>query len=156
ADAAAMLAELTGVAQRMSDAELDAGGANAGPPASIEPVTRQMAPVDGQTAADGDGAEQTAVVAARQRASARGSSAARESRRRRIGTLLAVAGAALLVTGFAWWLGGGAKTNVPSVRGMTQAAATKAVQDAGLKVQVSEAVFSEDVQPGLVAESDPA
>jgi beta-lactam-binding protein with PASTA domain len=156
ADAAAMLAELTGVAQRMSDAELDAGGAKAGPHASTEPVTRQMAPVDGQTAADGDGAEQTAVVAARQRASARGSSRARESRRRRIGTLLAVAGAALLVTGFAWWLGGGAKTNVPSVRGMTQAAATKVVQDAGLKVQVSEAVFSEDVQPGLVAESDPA
>jgi serine/threonine-protein kinase len=155
ADAAAMLAELTGVAQRMSDAELDAGGAKADRHASNEPVTRQMAPVDGQPAADEDGAEQTAVVPARQRASARGSSRARKSRQRRIGTLIAVAGAALLVTGFAWWLSSGAKTNVPNVRGMTQAAATKAVQDAGLKVQVSEPVFSEDVQPGLVAGSEP-
>jgi serine/threonine-protein kinase len=77
------------------------------------------------------------------------------SRRRRLATLAAVVGAALLVTGFAWWLVGGAKTNVPSVHGMTQAAATKAVQDAGLKVQVSEPVFSEDVEPGLVAGSDP-
>ena len=155
ADAAAMLAELTGVAQRMSDAELDAGGAKAGRHASNEPVTRQMAPVDGQPAADEDGAEQTAVVPAGQRASARGSSPARKSRQRRIGTLIAVAGAALLVTGFAWWLSSGAKTNVPNVRSMTQAAATKAVQDAGLKVQVSEPVFSEDVQPGLVAGSEP-
>jgi beta-lactam-binding protein with PASTA domain len=156
ADAAAMLAELTGVAQRMSDAELDAGGAKAGRHASNEPVTRQMAQVDGQTAADQDGAEQTAVVPAQQRASARGSSRARKSRQRRIGTLIAVAGAALLVAGLAWWLGSGAKTNVPNVRGMTQAAATKAVQDAGLKVQVSEPAFSEDVQPGLVAGSEPA
>jgi eukaryotic-like serine/threonine-protein kinase len=156
ADAAAMLAELTGVAQRMSDAELDAGGAKAGRHASNDPVTRQVAPVDGQKAADEDGAEQTAVVPARQRASARGSNRARKSRQRRIGTLIAVAGAALLVAGFAWWLGSGAKTNVPNVRGMTQAAATKAVQDAGLKVQVSEPVFSEDVQPGRVAGSDPA
>jgi eukaryotic-like serine/threonine-protein kinase len=155
ADAAAMLAEVTGVAQRMSDAELDVGGAKAGPHAANEPVTRQRAPVDGLAAVDDDGAEQTAVVDARQQARARGSRWTHMSRRRRLATLAAVVGAALLVTGFAWWLVGGSKTNVPSVRGMTQAAATKAVQDAGLKVQVSEPVFSEDVEPGLVAGSDP-
>jgi serine/threonine-protein kinase len=157
ADAAAMLSEVTGVAQRMSDAELDSGGAKAGTHASNEPATRRMAGADGLTATDDDGAaERTAVVAARQRARFPGSSRAGKSRRRRLGTLAAIAGAALLVIGLAWWLAGGPKTNVPSVRGLTQAAATEAVQDAGLKVQVSEPIFSEDVQPGLVAGSDPA
>jgi serine/threonine-protein kinase len=157
ADAAAMLSEVTGVAQRMSDAELDSGGAKAGAHASNEPVTRRMARVDGLTATDDDGAaERTAVVAARQRARFPGSSRAGKSRRRRLGTLAAIAGAALLVIVLAWWLAGGPKTNVPSVRGLTQVAATKAVQDAGLKVQVSEPIFSEDIQPGLVAGSDPA
>ena len=156
ADAAAMLAELTGVAQRMSDTELDAGGAKPPPRTSSEPDTRQMAPVDGQEAAEGDGDERTAVVATPRQASLRGSSRAHRSRRRRLGMVAAVAGAALLIIGLVSWLGSGGKTNVPSVRGMTQAAATKAVQDAGLKVQVSEPVFSEDIQPGLVAGSEPA
>jgi serine/threonine-protein kinase len=103
-----------------------------------------------------DASVQTAMVT---RGSRRRSALPRRDRRagrgRTLGILAVVVCAALLVTAFAWWLGTGGKTNVPAVIKMTEGAATRAVQDAGLKVEVGEPVFSEDVQAGLVAASEP-
>jgi serine/threonine-protein kinase len=146
ADAGALLGELTAVAQRLSEAELDTG-ARARPQAE----TALLAPMDAD-----DAVEQTAMVPREsRRRSARSRRDRRAGRGRTLGILAVVVCAALLVTAFAWWLGAGGKTNVPAVVKMTEAAATRAAQDAGLKVEVGEPVFSEDVQAGLVATTEP-
>jgi len=63
----------------------------------------------------------------------------------------------LLVAG-GWYkvTGQGNKISIPSLAGMSQSQAAKAVGALGLKVDVSESVFSEDVAKGKVITSDPA
>jgi serine/threonine-protein kinase len=52
--------------------------------------------------------------------------------------------------------GPGNKIAIPSLAGMTQGQAAKAVAELGLKVDVTQEVFSEDVPKGKVITSDPA
>ena len=52
--------------------------------------------------------------------------------------------------------GPGNKIAIPSLAGMTQGQAAKAVAEFGLKVDVTQEVFSEDVPKGKVITSDPA
>jgi beta-lactam-binding protein with PASTA domain/tRNA A-37 threonylcarbamoyl transferase component Bud32 len=64
----------------------------------------------------------------------------------------------LLIIGTSWYRisGPGNKIVVPSLAGMSQTQAANAVAELGLKVDVIQEVFSEDVQKGKVLTSDPA
>ena len=64
----------------------------------------------------------------------------------------------LLIIGTSWYRisGPGNKIVVPSLAGMSQTQAAKAVAELGLKVDVIQEVFSEDVPKGKVITSDPA
>ncbi len=55
----------------------------------------------------------------------------------------------------AWWLGSGRYTPMPSVLGMTGAAATSKLQADGLATKLGNPVFSETVKAGLVVTTDP-
>jgi serine/threonine-protein kinase len=55
----------------------------------------------------------------------------------------------------AWWLGSGRYTPMPSVLGMTGAAATSKLQADGLSTKLGNPVFSETVKAGLVVTTDP-
>ena len=67
-------------------------------------------------------------------------------------------GIVLLIIGTSWYRisGPGNKIVVPSLAGMTQAQAAKAAAELGLKVEITQEVFSEDVPKGKVLTSDPA
>jgi serine/threonine-protein kinase len=67
-------------------------------------------------------------------------------------------GIVLLIIGTSWYRisGPGNKIVVPSLAGMTQTQAAKAVAELGLKVEITQEVFSEDVPKGKVLTSDPA
>ena len=64
----------------------------------------------------------------------------------------------LLIIGTSWYRisGPGNKIVVPSLAGMSQTQAASAVAELGLKVDVIQEVFSEDVPKGKVITSDPA
>ena len=64
----------------------------------------------------------------------------------------------LLIIGTSWYRisGPGNKIVVPSLAGMSQAQAASAVAELGLKVDVIQEVFSEDIPKGKVITSDPA
>jgi serine/threonine-protein kinase len=64
----------------------------------------------------------------------------------------------LLIIATSWYKisGPGNKIAIPSLAGMTQSQAAKAVAELGLTVDVKEKVFSEDVPKGKVITSDPA
>ena len=64
----------------------------------------------------------------------------------------------LLIIGTSWYRisGPGNKIVVPSLAGMSQTQAANAVAELGLKVDVIQEVFSEDVPKGKVLTSDPA
>jgi len=64
----------------------------------------------------------------------------------------------LLIIGTSWYRisGPGNKIVVPSLAGMSQAQAANAVAELGLKVDVKQEVFSEDIPKGKVITSDPA
>lgn len=64
----------------------------------------------------------------------------------------------LLIIGTSWYRisGPGNKIVVPSLAGMSQAQAANAVAELGLKVDVIQEVFSEDIPKGKVITSDPA
>jgi len=77
--------------------------------------------------------------------------------RRRRG-LLAMILAVLLVAGLAvgsWWFFDGRYTATPGVLGMTRAAATHALDDAGLKAEIGDPAYSETVPVGRVVATDP-
>ena len=67
-------------------------------------------------------------------------------------------GLLLLIVVGSWYKisGPGTKIAIPSLAGMSQTQAAKTVGALGLKVDVSESVFSEDVAKGKVITSDPA
>ncbi|CAB4704048.1 MAG: Stk1 family PASTA domain-containing Ser/Thr kinase [Actinobacteria bacterium] len=67
-------------------------------------------------------------------------------------------GLLLLIVAGSWYKisGPGTKIAIPSLAGMSQTQAAKTVGALGLKVDVSESVFSEDVAKGKVITSDPA
>ena len=77
----------------------------------------------------------------------------RVKRNRAIALLILLA---LLALGWFKISGAGNKIAIPSLAGMTQSQAAKAVGALGLKTDVSEKVFSEDVAKGKVITSDPA
>jgi len=81
----------------------------------------------------------------------------RNGDRRRLWIMIAVAVAVILAGGVAWWfaLGPGARTTVPSLTGMDQAAATEALRDNHLEATFTEA-FHRTVPAGQVISSDPA
>ena len=64
----------------------------------------------------------------------------------------------LLIVATSWYRisGPGNKIVVPSLAGMSQTQAAKTVAELGLKVEVTQEVFSEDVPKGKVITSDPA
>jgi serine/threonine-protein kinase len=64
----------------------------------------------------------------------------------------------LLIIGTSWYRisGPGNKIVVPSLAGMSQAQAANVVAELGLKVDVKQEVFSEDIPKGKVITSDPA
>ena len=64
----------------------------------------------------------------------------------------------LLIIAASWYKisGPGNKIAIPSLAGMTQSQAAKAVAELGLKIDVTEKIFSEDVAMGKVIKSDPA
>jgi serine/threonine-protein kinase len=64
----------------------------------------------------------------------------------------------LLIVATSWYRisGPGNKIVVPSLAGMSQTQAAKAAAELGLKVEVTQEVFSEDVPKGKVLTSDPA
>ncbi len=64
----------------------------------------------------------------------------------------------LLIIAASWYKisGPGNKIAIPSLAGMTQSQAAKAVAELGLKIDVTEKIFSEDVAMGKVITSDPA
>ena len=64
----------------------------------------------------------------------------------------------LLIIGTSWYRisGPGNKIVVPSLAGMSQTQAASAVAELGLKVDVIQEVFSEDIPKGKVITSDPA
>ena len=64
----------------------------------------------------------------------------------------------LLIISVSWYKvsGPGNKIAIPSLAGMTQSQATMTVGELGLKTDVTETVFSEDVAKGKVITSDPA
>jgi serine/threonine-protein kinase len=77
-------------------------------------------------------------------------------RRRRVLVFLAVAIAVLLVAGGAgWYLATGRYAEAPTLLGLSPAAASAAVEDAGLKIQTGTSRFSDSVAAGLVAAQDP-
>lgn len=78
---------------------------------------------------------------------------ARVKRNRAIAILIV-----LLIVVTSWYRisGPGNKIVVPSLAGMSQAQAAKTVAELGLKVEVTQEVFSEDVPKGKVITSDPA
>ena len=57
--------------------------------------------------------------------------------------------------GLGYYFAVGRYTNVPGVLALTEQAATEKLTDAGLKVQVGDPVFSNNVDKGLVAQQDP-
>lgn len=79
-------------------------------------------------------------------------------RRRRRGLALLLVAALLLaaVGGGAYWFGWARYTTTPTVVGLTQAAAEKELDQAGLDVELADPVFSENVPKGEVIRSDPA
>ena len=78
---------------------------------------------------------------------------ARVKRNRAIAILIV-----LLIVVTSWYRisGPGNKIVVPSLAGMSQTQAAKTVAELGLKVEVTQEVFSEDVPKGKVITSDPA
>ena len=64
----------------------------------------------------------------------------------------------LLIIATSWYRisGPGNKIAIPSLAGMTQGQAAKTVAELGLKVDVTQKVFSEDIPKGKVITSDPA
>jgi serine/threonine-protein kinase len=83
--------------------------------------------------------------------------APRRPRRRRRGVVLLVLALLIAVaagTG-AWWFGYARYSATPSVIGLTQAAATTKLEDAGLDVKVGESEYSETVAAGKVISTDP-
>jgi eukaryotic-like serine/threonine-protein kinase len=70
---------------------------------------------------------------------------------------LAVALAAVLVIGaLSWWVAAGRYTSVPKVAGMTAAAATTELRNAGLDVSTGKAVLDNQVAKGAVIRTFPA
>ena len=81
----------------------------------------------------------------------------RSGRSRRGPVLLAVALVIALAAGLgAYWFGWARYTATPSVLGMTQAAATHQLDQAGFDVTVAPAAYSESVPKGQVVTTDPA
>ena len=66
-------------------------------------------------------------------------------------SLLFVAG----IGGGAWWFGWARYTTTPGVLGMSESAATKKLEDAGLSVKTADPAFSESVAKGKVIKTDP-
>ncbi len=64
----------------------------------------------------------------------------------------------LLIIATSWYKisGPGNKIAIPSLAGMSQSQATKTVAELGLKTDITQSVFSEDVPKGKVITSDPA
>jgi beta-lactam-binding protein with PASTA domain len=78
-------------------------------------------------------------------------------RRSRRGLVLLVV-ALVLVTAVgasAWWFGWARYTSTPAVLGMSQGAAVKELEAAGLEVEVGEPAYSESVPAGKVLATDP-
>lgn len=82
----------------------------------------------------------------------------RRPHRRRNGLIatLVVVLLALGVAGAGWWVGSGRYTTVPSYYGLTQAQADQRISADGFHERTGDAVFSETVAKGIVAEQSPA
>jgi serine/threonine protein kinase/beta-lactam-binding protein with PASTA domain len=82
---------------------------------------------------------------------------ATQTRKRRLGIIavIVVVLLALLAGIGGWYLGVGRFTTTPDITGLTPNAATQAVQDDGLGVQVVSREFSETMPAGLIISSDP-
>jgi serine/threonine-protein kinase len=76
----------------------------------------------------------------------------RVKRNRAIASLIVLA---LIFGGYQLIAGGGDRISVPSMAGATQGQATKSLAALGLKVDVTDQVFSEDVPAGKVISSNP-
>ncbi|MDP2774157.1 MAG: Stk1 family PASTA domain-containing Ser/Thr kinase [Nocardioides sp.] len=81
----------------------------------------------------------------------------RRPRRSRRGPLLLVLALLLATAGgtSAYWFGWARYTTTPGVAGMTQAAAERQLDDAGLSVDYADEAYSETVPAGRVIETDP-
>lgn len=80
----------------------------------------------------------------------------RERRRRRGPILLLLlALLAVAIGGSAYWYGWGRYSTAPGVVGMTEAAATAELEDAGFTVDLADPVHSESVEVGDVVRTDP-
>ncbi len=162
-DGTAFLSELVRIHEQLTDAELDAGGvvrpqlhAAAAATAVLNPVAPAALPAAQETAVV-PRARPDRLPATRPTGTRRALRRPPPGKSRRRGGLAMtfLLAAALIVSLFAWWLGGGGHTNVPSVVGLSVAEAQALLNDAGLKVQVGDQVFSDEYAAGLVARSDP-
>lgn len=115
---------------------------------SVTPV-----PADPRPSAPGRPIRQKAVIppATRTKSSAN----SQPSKRRGPLLLLSVLALAGLIGYFGWYLGMGRYQSTPSVLDLTQQAATKKMQDSGLKLSVVKKDYDEEVPAGRVLSTDP-
>jgi serine/threonine-protein kinase len=145
ADAAALLEQVELTRRQLSPAQLGASGH------TIDLTETLIVPIPGTPAV-------AAAVPAPVGPPGQIPRAALGSKRRRpvvVGLLLLLLVTAVVGYG-AWWLGSGRYTAMPSVLGLTGAAATSKLQADGLSAKLGSPVFSETVKAGLVVDTRPA
>ena len=127
-------------------------GPDPGPPAAAEVAAAEVA------AAEVAGAVPVRPTPVPARRTPEEQEAERPRRRSRRGPALLVV--ALLLAGLlgyaAWWFGVARYTLTPGVLGLSQAAAERELDEAGLAVRLGEPAFSETVDAGRVLSTDPA
>lgn len=154
---------LTSDAELVEDLRPGARGGRAGD-TTPEPVSHLWAGIDDDaTTLLRERPERTAVItppppaARRLEPPAADTGRAPRPRRARRWILALVVVALVAALGSAgYWFGWGRYTSAPSVVGLEQSAAIAALDDAGLRAEVREQVYSESVEAGRVVSTDPA
>ncbi len=121
-----------------------------------DPPTEQFPAVAGTGAGGPQGTRAMSRAEAEQASGDRAGVGVPDRRRNRpalVWTLAVLALAALVGVG-AWWLGSGRYVAVPRVNGLTEAAATQALRNAGLEPAITQD-FDNTVPTGTVIRSDP-
>jgi serine/threonine-protein kinase len=136
-------------------------GAQAADPAAA-PLTEPMPTSGPRPPAVRDEASATRAVAATRPAPGRTPSkaapVATTARRRSVKGPVALLLSVLLVAGIAlgaWWFGWERWTTTPAVLGLDEVAASTELESAGLRAEVGEPAYSENVAAGLVIGTDP-